>query len=270
MNTQALQTLKSAKPGPRLKNCTDATFETHSGKSLKINVLRDSVHKALHAVNGATHLCIAAGQLLNEAQESLEHGEFKPFIEKYLPEISYDTANRWARAAANIVKALPPPTIDLAVSDILITPEQDLPPEARKYKQSWFDFTADKTINQCLNDVCVEGDKGHRVDRAINGKLKGGTRGEDRKDFPFFIGVKFMDLANHFSHWKKFNPTQKAEVAQIIRGAILGMDVSLPRGSRPKLFDFAGTKRKRGLWPRELCELALAALKERLKQEDES
>ena len=144
------------------------------------------------------------------------------------------------------------------ISSILTTSDDELSTEDRKYKQAWLDFTADKTIKQCLDGVCVEGDDAHRVDRAVNGKTKGGAGQTDRKDFPLFIAVKLKDIAAHLNHFKSMTPGQQAEVMGILRAAILGDEVRLSRGQRGRLFKF-------GTWPEEFSRVAGDTIKERLK-----
>lgn len=222
-----------------------------------INVVRE----ALVAVEGAKQKCLAAGQLLNDFKATLAHGEFLIWREKNLPEISADCCERWMRAAANIVRALPEGCIDvetISLSEVLSTPDHCLSAAHQKYKQAWLDFTNDKTIKECLNGVFVEGDEAHRVDRAINGKTMGGKGSGDRKDWSLFIGVKQNDMGAHLAHWKKMSAIQRSEIEQVVRGAILGDDVRLTRGQKSRLFKFEP-------WPEDFSRLVLETLKERLK-----
>lgn len=226
--------------------------------------LRDCVSHALISVDDARRNCFIAGQMLNEIQAALPHGEFQPWIEKHLPEISYRQAADWARASANIVKHLPPPSIEIeseviSVSEILSSPEDKLPAAARKYKQLWLDLTEDLTIRNAAQGIFVDGDAGHRMDRAVNGKTKGGTRGEDRKDWPQFIGVKLKDISGHLTHFKKMTPGQQSETEQMFRASILGIETKIQRGQKARLFKFQ-------TWPEELCRVAQDALRERLKK----
>lgn len=231
-------------------------------RTFDLNRIKAAIHGAMNAVENAKQQCMAAGQMLNEIQDTLPHGEFLPWLEKNLPEIHRSTASRWMRAAANIVKALPPMVIDVdmvTVSEILTAPDADLTEDMRNYKQQWLNFTADKTIKDCLDGVCVEGDAGHRVDRAINGKLKGGVgKQTDRKDFPLFIAVKLKDIAAHLQSYDKMTAAQRSEIEAIFRAAILGDDFRLSRGAKGRLFAFK-------TWPKVLSQIASDTLKERLK-----
>lgn len=226
----------------------------NASPSTIVKQLRPICLEALEACENASQKCLAAGQALNEAKE-ICNGDFMDLVAKELPEVTHRTATTWMRAAANIAKALPPvpDSIDIEASAILTLPDAELSDEAREWKQQWFDFTADKTIKECLNGVFVEGDEAHRVDRAVNGKTKGGAGG-DRKDFPLFVAVKLKDMGVHFSHWSGMNTTQKAEALNALKSAITGEPINL----RKRNFNFTP-------WPDEVCELALEALKARMK-----
>lgn len=224
-----------------------------------IQRIHDAVNGALAAVENARQKCLAAGQMLNEIKESLPHGEFKLWRQKHLPQISDDTAERWARAAQNIARALPPPrALGVHPSIALTAPDDDLSETARQYKQEWHDFTAGKTIRECLSAVFVEGDAAHRVDRVLNGKLKGGTNPyDDRKDYPLFIAVKLKDIAGHLSHWPNMTDLQRSEIEQLFRAAIIGDTTTLSR-KLSRTFKFQ-------IWPEQLSRLATDALRQRLK-----
>ena len=189
-------------------------------KSLTLTTgLRSAVLDALQSVEFAKQKCILAGQMLLDEKLKIDHGDFQAYIAKTIPEISYDTAKVWMRAAGNVAKALPPMTIDVesevSVSSILSTPDKDLTTDQLKYKQAWFDFTADKTIKECLNSVMVYGDDSHRVDRAINGKTKGGkggTKVADRKEFERFTATKLGHITTFLTVRKKMAGTGKSKI----------------------------------------------------------
>lgn len=155
-----------------------------------------------------------------------------PWVAKHIPEIHHDTANAWMRAATNVAKALKfGDSIEIEatvipLSKLLSAPIEELPEGAHEFRQAWFDFTADKTIKDCINGVMVDGDPAHRIDRAINGKMKGGYRGEDRKAFDTFIAVKLSHITSSlvlkrqmpgtattvFSTWRKLPAAQQAAI----------------------------------------------------------
>lgn len=192
--------------------------------------LRTAVLAALNSVENAKQLCMMAGQMLLDAKGQMEHGEFDDYIAKTIPEVSPQTCRTWMRAAANIAKALPPLTVDVevTVSQVLSLPDDELTEDQRKYKQAWFDFTADKTIKECLNSVTVYGDDAHRVDRAINGKTKGGkgsAAAGDRKAFEKFTATKLGHITTFLTiqkkalgagkkvvGWRELSPVQRTQI----------------------------------------------------------
>jgi hypothetical protein len=82
------------------------------------------------------------------------------------------------------------------------------------------EYICGKTMRDCLDGVINGGDPSHRLTRAQNGMEKGGTRGEDRKDWPTFIGRKLKDLSSHFSHWDKFTGPQIEKTETALKKAI--------------------------------------------------
>lgn len=173
--------------------------------------LKIAVHEALHAVERTRPKCLVAGAMLNDVQERLKHGQFEAWVRAHLPEIAERTARCWARAAANVLRALPPlPRGDTerecSVSAVLSAPEAELSEPARQWRRRWHEFTADKTIKQCLEGVFVDGDPEHRVDRAINGKVLGGRGNDqaaDRKAFDVFVARHLAAITNMLTYRKK-------------------------------------------------------------------
>ena len=188
-----------------------ANFAAPSRGSAPANPhLRTAVLAALSAVENAKQLCMMAGQMLLDEKSTVEHGDFQAHIAKLIPEISYETCRVWMRAAANIVKALP--AVDfidvevVSISQILSSPEEKLTPDQRIYKQAWLDFTADKSIRQCLDSVTIYGEPAHNVDRAVNGKTKGGKGSDaapDRKAFEKFTATKLGHITTFLTVTKK-------------------------------------------------------------------
>lgn len=181
---------------------------------------------ALKHVDESRQQCVRAGQILRELKASSDHGDFEALLEKNIPEISAQTARTWMRAAESVTKALKmPDSIDV---DSVVTPLSQIiggdpatmSPDARKLQQAWFDFTEGKTIKDCIAGVVVDGDASSRIDRAINGKTKGGKGNVDRKDFPTFIGKKLSDLSTHLEHYKKFSAPQLERTEFLFRQAI--------------------------------------------------
>src|SRR6185369_9615432 len=126
--------------------------------------VREAVLEALTAVGNAVQKCLRAGHLLLEAKEALPYGDFGDWMRANVPEVAETTARNWMRAAQNVQLALPPPPstdIDaevMSISEILSTPDDELGEQTRQWKQQYFDFTADKSINACIGGVVVDGD----------------------------------------------------------------------------------------------------------------
>jgi hypothetical protein len=184
--------------------------------------VREVVHEAVIATNDAVRKCLAAGQALNEARSTFSrarghHGRlasyddgdgFMEWVAKNIPEIHHDTANRWMKAAARVLNAIGDGSLaargeyidieGIPVSEILARPADELPEACRTWRQSWFDFTADKTIKDCLSEVCVGGEETTNLGRAIAGKTRPGAGdGGDRKDYPAFVRRKLKEMAEH-------------------------------------------------------------------------
>jgi len=244
---------------------------------------------ALNTVHLAGQKCLFAGHLLAEWKAKCPHGNFLRIRKQAIPEISPDTAERWMRAAANVLKALPPPplveearevarnlevspprpsppeeekaTCDIeveiiSISEMLTRSPDELPAPARAWRQAWLDLTERKSIKDCLGGVLVDGDEDHRIVRAINGATKGG-KGGDRKDFALHAAMKLRHLGTHLSHWESTTETQRTEIKTLITAAILGDEAKL-RGRHVETITFSA-------WPAEVCRTVQEAIRERLK-----
>lgn len=58
--------------------------------------LRD---ETMRLVQRSLQAVVKAGALLNKAKDELRHGEFMPWVEEHLPEITHATAQRWMKLA---------------------------------------------------------------------------------------------------------------------------------------------------------------------------
>ena len=243
---------------PTLTRAPGPVTRTGAGE---LERLRLAVLAAQTAVEGAKQKCLAAGQLLNEIRARLAHGEFTPWLAKQVPEISADTAQRGMRAAAHIAQALPPPDAAgagtaLAVSEILTRSDRELSPENLRYKQSWFDFTAGKSIKDCLTAVLVEGNGARRVDRAVNARRPGGTtQAGDRQDFPVFIASRLKDIAARLEHYPRLPAARREEIEELLRTVVAGGEVSFTRAARRRVFQYRP-------WPAALARIAFTAAKQ--------
>lgn len=165
----------------------------------------DMVTHQTVAVNKALYL----GALLLEAKAIVVHGDFLAWRRDAVPGLSDDRAERYMKAAENTLKQVALPAgMDVPISDVISLPAGELQGTALEAQQLIFDFTAGKTIKDCLAGVVVDGDEPHRITRAANGKKLGGTKGENRKDWPEFIGRHLSDISSHLKNWQQFSPAQ--------------------------------------------------------------
>ena len=160
---------------------------------------------------------IRVGHLLIETKPLLGHGNFQEWIEEEFPRLPYRTAARWMQAAERMLAAtgIQPHLLCAPMSELLAP---DAPAganaESLEARQMIFDFMRDKTIKDCLAAVVVDGDEPHRITRAANGRKLGGSRGEDRKDWPKYIGIHLKDITAHLKSYKSFTPAQVESVIQ--------------------------------------------------------
>lgn len=193
------------------------------------SVFRNAVKEALAEAEesrsigrSAVQKALYCGQMFIEKKASLPHGQWLPWLSKAVPEICEDTAQIWMNAARNVIAGagLDLKSLTLPLSLVLAASDGELSGEALEARQLLFDFVEGKTISDCLRGVLVNGDASHRIDRAINGKTKGGSRGEDRKDWPTFIGRKLSQVSTHLESFEKFTAAQVAATEVVFKSAI--------------------------------------------------
>lgn len=196
-------------------------------------------------------------------------GDFDDWMEQM--GVSRARGYRWMNAADRVARrqlGLPvgedlPGTIDVEgtvvpLSQALIAPEAELSGAALEFRQATFDFMADKTLAQAVREACDGDSPASRITRAANGKDMGGTKGENRKDYPLFVMRKLRDAGGHIGHWETMDVTQRNEVLTIFTAAICGEFVSLH--GRPS------GKAKFEAWPDEVCEALAVVLRKRVKK----
>lgn len=178
----------------------------------KPSVIRAAVQDALACAESAVMKAIHAGQMLIEIKASLERGQWLTWLTANCPELSEDRAQRWMLAATKtaLSAGIQTNSFSLPWSQVLALPAAELPEAERKAQQLFLDFTQNKTLKDCMAGVMVEGDEPHRITRAANGKLLGGSHGEDRKDWPKFVGEKLSDVTSHLGH--KLSAAQRTAV----------------------------------------------------------
>ena len=234
---------------------------THPIAAPGAEAINEAFHAAKDASQDAVFKSIKCGCLLLEQRDSAilsqrgtgytkfnhskpEQDKFDGWLELNCPEIPRTTAYRWMEVAGKVFKHLrlgAPLSAQLADT------------QSAAY-ELLTEYICGKTMRDCLASAVVEGDDSQR---ALNGAQKGGSRGEDRKDWPLFVARKFRDISTHLSHWETMNETQRTEAKQIVRNMILGEETKL--SGRNEIIK-ANT-----VWPEELCRAAKEALNERLR-----
>ncbi|SPE48868.1 hypothetical protein SBV1_10005 [Verrucomicrobia bacterium] len=188
---------------------------------------------ATEATRDAIHKCLHVGTLLNEWKTACGHGQFLKLLRTEAPQISEDTAERWMRAAANLLAGLPvpPDCRQTPVSTLLSTPPEHLPAPARKWRLDWKASTSGKTIKDCLCRLSTDGD------RAQSGKRK------EEKSISLFVAQTMRRLGRRLSGWTASSEHQKGEVKEVVSAAFQGATVKL--GAKVISFD---------AWPLDICE----------------
>jgi hypothetical protein len=184
--------------------------------------IRSAISEALLAADVAIRKALRVGQLIGEAKPLVGHSNFQSWIEKEFPQISYDTANRWSQMAANVTLAcgVDPAKLSLPLSAILAAAPDSLPATERAAQQLLLDFTANKTIKECMQAIVVDGDEAYRLTRAHHGRTKGGYHEEDRKDYPKFIAYHLSDVSAHLKSWRNYTGPQMEATAEAFKVAL--------------------------------------------------
>ena len=239
-------------------------------QNLKTDALRQ-VEVALSAADNAVREAVKAGAALLQVKESLEHGEFEAWCDKAVP-VSQRTIRVWMQLCTEVPSqalrgddrfqlgaggVIEVEGQSVTVDMLLTAPEEELTDAQREGRQLLMDFTANKTIRQCLAGIVVEGDEPHRLKRAANGRNARQTRGEDRKDWPLFALNKLKDLDAHLSHWDSMTESQRTELKAVVRAAVIGDSVTLAK--RP------GATRTFEAWPKELIMVLSETCRELLR-----
>jgi hypothetical protein len=216
---------------------------------------------ATEQVKKAVKKCVFAGHALIEWKNGYD--DFLKMIEREMPEIHVRTAQRYMVAARNVLKAIGEPLSadgheEIAITEILETADDELGEDLRAWKVKWFTFLERRTVNECIAGVVVDGDESHRIERAINGATQGGAGG-DRKDFSLFTARKLGHVCAHLGHWSGMTEIQRSEIKQVVAAAISGGEQALRRDGKVQWVKF-----EEG-WPEEVCQVAMEAIKARLR-----
>lgn len=264
-----MQTTLTPPSAPKTQKPHSEVFGKSGIKAISVRdfpddkIIREATLDALAAGYTAAQKAVVVGHYLLAKKADLEHGQFEAWRAKTIPELPESTAQRWQTAAMRSAKAAltgyAPAQIEngvievdgevISISQVLTTPEQELSKSAREAKQLLLDFCADKTIKDCLSAVVNDGDADSRITRAANGKSKGGSNGEDRKDWPAYIGRHTSDITfliggkekNKETRWKGMTAGQREKIQDAFTTAL-------------------------GNWPTGLLEHIANAAKEELKK----
>ena len=174
-----------------------------------IATIRRVVAEVMASIEESRQKCFILGQILNEAKAVLVHGEFQEYIQKHFPEISYDTANRYAKAAHNILLALPAPELEMEISQVITLPDESLSDAQKEYKQQWLDFTRDKSVGKAMKGSFLDNDPAVGLLRGAGGKSTGGAGRQDRKEFEKFTATKLGHITTFLTVQKKMAGTGK-------------------------------------------------------------
>lgn len=181
------------------------------------------------------------------------------------------TAYRWIESAERVLAVQlkinvgqpVPVVIDvdseaMPLSRALLANPEDLTGKAKQLNQSFFAFMRDKTLAEAVR-ACVDGDSpAHRISRAGHGKVGKHSGGSgDRKDIPRFALEKLEHLNTFLNGWAKLPAGQRAELLGIFKAAVSGGEISFRTRAVPTKFD---------LWPEEVCEVMIEALRLRLRE----
>ena len=164
---------------------------------------RHAIHEAMSQAQIAVRHALIAGHLLIEIKELVGHGQFEDAVVKYFPEIDPRRARRWMDIAA---RSLVASGVEIETR-LLSAPSSDLTEQQQEDRQTYFDFTNGKTLKE-LRECVVDGEDAHRITRAHNGRTAGGTKGEDRRDWPVFIRRKLSDISTHLRSWRTMTGAQ--------------------------------------------------------------
>lgn len=151
---------------------------------------------------------------------------------------------------------------------------EQLSGQALEFKNKLQNHFADETLAEAARRSASGESTPVGFLRALNGKKHGGKGGQfaaSRKDFPMFVGNKLQQICSLLCHFDNFAPEQKLEIKELFRAAVLGLEVSLPRGKRTIPHHFTGESRgfgkgRRVKLPADVCEILRASIRERFTQ----
>lgn len=126
--------------------------------------ISEACSEANRVLSNALSFALVAGLLMIERKEELPHGEFGPWLEKYCPDVAWNTANRFMNAARSAVAAVLGNSYakgELAdrcnfdgapLHELLVADAATLTKPARDIQNQFRDFLQGKTQHQLLLD----------------------------------------------------------------------------------------------------------------------
>ncbi len=214
----------------------------------KINSLADALE---NRTREAVEAAFEVGWALIEIKESLPHGDWLEWVQTNT-RLKERTARRCKELAEKTIEhaGVERASLPVPMSRLLSLPEAEVTEPVREARQLVLDFMADKTMGECIRGYVVEGDDITRITRAANGKKLGGSKGEDRKDFPKFIATALGTITDHLTvrgkskaKYREFEADQQAKIGASFDAAV-------------------------GQWPRWLVEVMKSAATREAKLSD--
>jgi hypothetical protein len=174
--------------------------------------IQAAVADALAMADQAVKKAVIAGRMLAEQKAAVGHGQWLTWLTNYCPSITERRAQRWIEASERALGSfgLSNYPIEATATQLLTMPADALSPADAAVQLEFFRWLDGKTIKDCMSGVVVEGDEPHRITRANNGLKHGGSKGEDRKDFPTFIAASLRTIGTHLGH--KHTPAQRTAI----------------------------------------------------------
>jgi hypothetical protein len=125
--------------------------------------------------------------------------------------------------------------VEIPLSQALTAPTSKLPEQALEFRHGLLDFIKEKSLSEAVL-AAIDGESPeHHITRAANGKDKGGSLGEDRKDFPLFAGRALADCLHHIGakvdrkggHWGTLTAVGKEKAFRFLDLFIQGLPTEL-------------------------------------------
>jgi hypothetical protein len=183
--------------------------------------------------------------------------------------ISQRTAYTWMDAAGSVMRHLleshgndSQVFIELDgeksyISFVLRAPEAQCTQAMLTFRETLAKFLENRTLTEVTHETLSAA-----VQRASNGASADQLNGDDRINWPFFIGKNLQGVAAHLTHWEGMGEDQKTLVKTIIGNLILGEATTVRVKGQLRTIKPG----EQGLpWPDDLLNYLRAKLKKRGK-----